>query len=63
MEALMIGGVAVVAIGGYYATVDFLNDIGLKTARKKFRNNRLSLSRDYAVTPQGGIKKMAGMHI
>lgn len=63
MEALMIGGVAVVAIGGYYATVDFLNDIGLKTARKNIRNEDRSLSRAYAVTPQGGIKKMAGMHV
>lgn len=62
MEAIMIGGFAVAVIGGYYATVDFLNDLGFKkasniTTKKSVTSNR------YRITPQSGIEKMAGMHV
>jgi hypothetical protein len=63
MEAITIAGVAVLAVGGYYAAVDFLNDLGLRGKRVEAQALRVSVSRRSVVTPQTGIKKMAGMHI
>ncbi len=63
MEAIMIGGLAVVAIGGYYATVDFLHDIGFKKVRGSISAKRSFVCNSYRVASQSGIKKMAGMNI
>jgi hypothetical protein len=63
MEAIMVGGVAVLAIGGYFSIVDFMNDLGLgrRTSEKKVNSSRVSRFR--SVTPQTSIKKMTWMHI
>jgi hypothetical protein len=63
MEAIMIGGLAVLLVGGYYSTVDFLNDLGVKQIRRPSRTRSSAVSRYNTVTVQGGVKKMAGMHI
>lgn len=63
MEAIMIGGLAVLAVGGYYSVIDFVNDLGMHRRKVETVTNRLPISRRYVVSPQAGIKKMAGMHI
>jgi hypothetical protein len=63
MEAITIGGVAVLAVGGYYFIVDFMNDLGFLGKKVEVAAKRLPVSRHYIVTPQPGIKKMAGMHV
>ncbi len=63
MEAIMIGGLAVLAVGGYCSAVDFVNDLGLNRRKVDNATNTLSVSRRYVVAPQTGIKKMAGVHI
>jgi hypothetical protein len=55
--------VAALSVGGYYAAIDFLNDLGLRGKRDEAQACRVSVSRRYTVTPQRCIKKMAGMHI
>lgn len=63
MEAIMIGGLAVLAVGGYYTAIDFINDLGIRGKRIETAAKKLPVSRHYSVSPQTGIKKMAGMHI
>jgi hypothetical protein len=63
MEAIMIGGMAVLAAGGYFSVIDFMNDLGIRSKRIKTEAKNLPVSQRYIVTPQRGIKKMAGMHI
>lgn len=63
MEAITIAGLAVVAMGGYYTLIDFMNDLGLSGRRVEAAARKLPVSRRYVVAPQPGIKKMAGMHV
>lgn len=63
MEAIMIGGLAVLAVGGYYSFIDFLNDVGVRGRGVVAAEKKLPVSRSYGVATQTGIKKMAGMHI
>lgn len=58
MEAITIGGLAVVIVGGYYTLVDFFQDMGIRfTLAKRCRSKRRF------VAPQITVKKMAWMHI
>ena len=34
MEAIMIAGVAVVVVGGWYSTVDMLADMGIRAGKR-----------------------------
>lgn len=63
MEAITIAGLAVVAIGGYYSVIDFLNDVGIHGRRSETAVKKLPVARGYILARQPGIKKMAGMHI
>jgi hypothetical protein len=63
MEAIMIGGLAVLAAGGYFSVIDFMNDQGIRERKGKTKTKRLAVSQRYVVTSQSGIEKMAGMHI
>ena len=63
MEAIMIGGLAVLAVGGYYTAIDFLYDLGIRGRRVETTAKKSPVSRHYSVSPQTEIKKMAGMHI
>jgi hypothetical protein len=63
MEAIMVGGVAVLVIGGYFSIVDFMDDLGLVRKKSAKKASRSHASRFYSVTPQTGIKKMTWMHI
>ena len=63
MEAITIGGLAVLAVGGYYSLIDLINDMGLGAKRIEAGKKVSPVSRSYFSAPQTGIKKMAGMHI
>ena len=63
MEAITIGGLAVLAMGGYFSAVDFMHDLGLCGKRAMVRAKKSPVSQRYLVTSQSGIKKMARMHI
>jgi hypothetical protein len=63
MEAITIAGLVVLAVGGYYSVVDFLNDLGLCGRRFETATQKPPVSQRYIITPQTGIKKVAGMHI
>jgi hypothetical protein len=63
MEAVMIAGVAVVAVGGVYAGLDLLNDLGVRIEKRRPEVAGRSVSRRCLFTAQGGVKKMAGMHV
>ena len=62
MEAIMIGGLAVVAVGGFYAMADLLDDLGVCSRRPKRVEPSGARFRG-AVATQGRIKQMAGMHV
>jgi hypothetical protein len=63
MEAITVAGLAVLAVGGYYSVIDIMNDLGIGRSRAAAGAKQLPISRRYAVAPQTGIKKMAGMHV
>ena len=63
MEAIMIGGLAVLAFGGYYTAIDFMNDLGIRGRKVETAAKKSPASRHYSVSSQAGIKKMAWMHI
>jgi len=63
MEAITIAGLAVVAVGGYYSIIDFMNDHGIRLRRTSEKAKKLPISGRNFVAHQGGIKKMARMHV
>jgi len=63
MEAVTIAGLAVLAVGGYYSIIDFMNDLGIRGKRVKVEAKNLPVSQRYIVATQSRIKKMAGMHV
>lgn len=63
MEAIMITGVAAVAVGGFYAALDLLADLGVNIRIPGTETKYSSLPGKSVFTPQRRIKKVAGMHI
>lgn len=66
MEAVMIAGLAVVVVGGFYSLRDLLDDLGLgaKRAKKGKRDSGNStLVGKGVLTAQGRVKEMAGMNV
>ena len=63
MEAIMIAGVAVVAVGGYYSALDLLDDLGIYVRMTRPGTKNSSLSGKYVISSQARIKKVAGMHV
>jgi hypothetical protein len=63
MEAIMVGGVAVLAVGGYFSIIDFMGDLGFGRKKSKEMTKSPYISQLCRITHQTGIKKMAGMHI
>ncbi len=64
MEAVMIAGIAVVAVGGWYSVLDLLADIGIrigKDSRSEVKSN--SFSHTCHIPAQRRIKQMAGVNI
>lgn len=63
MEAITIGGAAVLIVGGYYSIMDILQDFGINiTVHERLWKQWESSKRPFN-TPQIKIKKMTGMHI
>ena len=63
MEAVTIAGLAVVIVGGYYAVVDFMYDLGIHVKKSRSETKVASIASRTAFTSQGRVKKMAGMHV
>jgi hypothetical protein len=63
MEAVTIAGLAALAVGGYFSVIDFMTDLGIRRKNVEVAVQKLNVTRRYAVAPQSGIKKMAGMNI
>ena len=63
MEAITIAGLAVVAVGGYYSVIDFMNDLGISGRRVQAETKKLPVSQRTIFAQQTGIKKMTGMHV
>ena len=65
MEAIMIAGVAVVAIGGWYSALDLLGDMGvrIRRTRKSCTSSSGCFNRAGSLPAQRRIKQMAGVNI
>ena len=63
MEAITIGELAVLAVGGYYSAIDFLHDVVIRGRWAEAGVKKLSVSRRCSVTPQSGVKKMARLYV
>lgn len=63
MEAIMIAGVAVVTVGGFYSALDLLADLGIYVRMTQTETKNSSLSGKCVLTSQRRIKKVAGMHV
>lgn len=64
MEAIMIAGIAVVAVSGWYSVLDVLADMGIRIGGRSgddVRNG--SFSRSCSVPVQQRVKQMAGVNI
>ena len=63
MEAIMIAGVATLAVAAWYSAVDLLADMGFLI--KKSARNRQSgcLLRSACIPAQRRVKQMAGMNV
>ena len=64
MEAIMIAGIAVVVVGGWYSIQDLLDDLGIrikKPGRVTVRSHNFRAPCRFS--SQGRVKQMAGMNI
>lgn len=62
MEAIMIAGVAVVAVGGYYSALDFMANLGIRLKRTRTKSRKTTEYCSCIIASQRRIKKVAGMH-
>jgi hypothetical protein len=64
MEAIMIAGVAAVAVSGWYAAVDMLADMGIRVRKQKSTDVKSrEFSRSCRIPAQQRVKEMAGVNI
>ena len=65
MEAIMIAGVAVVAIGGWYSALDLLGNRGVRIRRtgKRYTSSGVCFNRSNTLPAQRRVKQMAGVNI
>ena len=64
MEAIMIAGVAAVAVSGWYAAVDMLADMGIRVRKQKSADVKSrEFSRSCRIPAQRRVKEMAGVNI
>jgi hypothetical protein len=64
MEAIMIAGVAAVAVSGWYAAVDMLADMGIRVRKQKSTDVKSrEFSRSCRIPAQRRVKEMAGVNI
>lgn len=64
MEAIMIAGIAVVAVSGWYSAVDMLADMGIRIRKQKYADMKSrKFSRSCSNPAQRRIKQMAWVNI
>jgi len=64
MEAIMIAGLAVVAVGGWYSAVDMLADFGIRIERRSEAGSKSAgFSGSGGIPAQRRVKQMAGVNI
>jgi hypothetical protein len=64
MEAIMIAGIAVVVVSGWYSAVDLLADMGIRfRMHKRAEMKSRESSRSCRIPMQRRVKQMAGMNI
>lgn len=63
MEAVMIAGIAVVAVGGWYSVLDLLADMGIKFRKRSAGAIKSGYCLQDRFPAQRRIKQMAGMNI
>lgn len=64
MEAIMIAGIAVVAVGGWYSVLDLLADSGLRFEKRNRVDGKTGSFSCHGTIPlQRRVKQMAGMNI
>ena len=63
MEAITIAGLAVVVVGGYFAVLDFMADLGITVRKQRHARNESFSIGNRICSNQPRIKKMAGVHI
>ena len=63
MEAVTIGGIAVVLVGGFYSIVDLLNDLGIHVKKRVPAADGSSCYRRALLPTQKRIKKMTGVYV
>jgi hypothetical protein len=63
MEAIMIAGVAVVAVSGWYSAADMLADFGIRLGKRSKVMKSCRFSGSAQISAQRGIKQMAGVNI
>lgn len=63
MEAVTIAGIAVVAVGGYYSVIDFMNDFGLLMNKSRPWAKLAACFRNRVLTSQRRVQKMTRMYI
>ncbi len=64
MEAIMIAGVAVVAVSGWYSAFDLLTDMGIRVSKRSATDSKsCDFSRACRVATQRRVKQMAGVNV
>lgn len=64
MEAIMIVGVAVVAVSGWYSALDLLADMGIRFRKRSMADGKIGrFPNSYHVSSQQRVKQMAGVNI
>jgi len=63
MEAVTIGGIAVVLVGGFYSVVDLLNDFGIRLKKRRPERESPSYCGRNFLPTQKRIKKMTGVYV
>lgn len=63
MEAVTIGGIAVVLVGGFYSIIDLLNDFGIQLKKRRPERESLSCWGRNLFSTQKRIKKVTGVYV
>lgn len=63
MEAITIGGIAVVVVGGFYSVVDLLSDLGIEFKKRRPETDVSSCYRRTLLPTQKRVKKMTGVYV
>ena len=64
MEAIMIAGVAVVAVSGWYSALDLLSDTGIRLGKRSGAGGKVrEVSRSGGIPAERRVKQMAWVNV